>query len=228
MSRMRQRPRRVAVGVVLALTVLGAVGWLVWGSSVMAVESVVVEGVDDDDQQVVLDAAAVPFGEPLARVDVGATAERVREVPFVADVGVTRSWPRTIVVSVTLREALFAVRTGTGLGLVDDAGVVFRAVDTVPSDLVVVNSTDGRASTPAPEGLQAVAAMLGVLPEDLRTTITQITVSSAGMVTFRLGEVDVAWGGPGDETTKLTVLKALLATEPSFIDVSVPDTPVTR
>lgn len=228
MLRMRQRPRRVVAGVVAALTLLGAVGWLVWGSPVLVVESVVVEGVDEHDRQVVLDAAAVPFDEPLARVDVEATAERVGEVPFVADVSVTRSWPRTIVVSVKLREALFVVRTRSGLGLVDDAGVVFRGVDTVPSDLVVVTGTAGGASGPAPEGLQAVAAMLGVLPEELRTTITEIKISSANRVTFRLGEVDVVWGGPGDETKKLIVLQALLATEPVVIDVSAPDTPVTR
>jgi cell division protein FtsQ len=40
--------------------------------------------------------------------------------------------------------------------------------------------------------------------------------------------VSVVWGGQADGPKKLAVLEALLKTNPAVIDVSAPDTPVTR
>ena len=69
-----------------------------------------------------------------------------------------------------------------------------------------------------------------ILPADQRATVSAITVSSASMVTFALGEVEVVWGGRGSEEKKGKVLQVLLKTTPApkVIDVSAPDTPVTR
>ena len=53
-------------------------------------------------------------------------------------------------------------------------------------------------------------------------------MTSADLVTLQLGDVSVVWGGLADGSKKLTVLRALLPTHPAVIDVSAPDTPVTR
>ena len=70
--------------------------------------------------------------------------------------------------------------------------------------------------------------MLGLLTDTQRSTVTDLTVSSADLVTFMLGKVQVVWGGRGDGAKKLAVLNALLKTDPAVVDVSAPDTPVTR
>ena len=87
--------------------------------------------------------------------------------------------------------------------------MAFRDVDQAPAGLAVVN---GSGQRPAPEGLQAVIEVLRILPADQRATVSAITVSSASMVTFALGEVEVVWGGRGSEEKKGKVLQVLLKT----------------
>ncbi|MGB8381775.1 MAG: FtsQ-type POTRA domain-containing protein [Dermatophilaceae bacterium] len=225
-SRVRRRPLRLALAGVLALGLLIGVGWLVGFSSVLATTSVQVEGVSDADASAVLDAAAVPLGTPLARLDTNRIAERVQsQVRFVKQASVHRAWPQTVVVEVAPRTALLALRGADGsLSLVDDHGVSFREVATLPEDLPVVGSN----GTPAEDGLAVVVEVLGLLTDTQRSTVTDLTVSSADLVTFMLGKVQVVWGGRGDGAKKRAVLNALLKTDPAVVDVSAPDTPVTR
>ena len=224
----RQRPARVLAAAALTLAVVFGAGWLVWGSSVLAADTVRIEGLaaDDADRAAVAEAAAVPLGTALARIDVGAVAARVRSVPFVRDASVDRAWPHTVVVHVVPRVALFAVRGPQGrLGLVDADAVIFREVTSLPPGIPLANGT---SDAPAPEGLRAVVTVLRLLPETQRATVNEITVTSASLVTFKLGTVQVVWGGQGQEEKKMKVLQALLATKPTVVDVSAPDTPVTR
>ena len=55
-----------------------------------------------------------------------------------------------------------------------------------------------------------------------------IKVSSANLITFTLGSRTVVWGGGEDSARKVAILTALLRTKAKVIDVSAPDTPVTR
>jgi len=81
----------------------------------------------------------------------------------------------------------------------------------------------------APEGLRAAVSVLELLPTELRATVRDVTVSGANLVTFTVrGKVQVIWGGAGDGPKKLKLLTVLLATNPALVDVSAPDTPVTR
>ena len=58
--------------------------------------------------------------------------------------------------------------------------------------------------------------------------VSGIKVSSANLVTFTLGTRTVVWGGGEDSARKVAILTALLPTKAKVIDVSAPDTPVTR
>ena len=222
----RRRPLRVLAAAVTAIALLVGVGWVVWASPVFVVDEVVVAGLDGPDRDAALRAVGVPSGAPLARVDTAAVAHRVGSLPVVKRVAVTRSWPRTLLVTVTAREGMLVVRSATGtLQIVDDEGVAFRDVDEPPAGLALVNGTSDQ---PAPEGIQAVIGALRVLPPAQRAAISQITVTSASLVTFTLGDVSVIWGGRGSEEKKAKVLAVLLTTSPKVIDVSAPDSPVTR
>ena len=90
---------------------------------------------------------------------------------------------------------------------------------------LVTASSDAGSSK---EALKAALSLIRALPADLADQITTISVSSANLVTFKLGEVDVVWGGADQPTRKVAILRALLKTGPTAIDVSAPDTPVTR
>ncbi|MEA5652966.1 MAG: FtsQ-type POTRA domain-containing protein, partial [Cutibacterium granulosum] len=93
----RQRRRRTAVVVTVGIAVLMAVAVVVVRhSTVFAVEHVDVTGVRMLKADQVRDAASISPGTPLARVDVDHVASSVAAMPDVADVTVSRHWPRTV------------------------------------------------------------------------------------------------------------------------------------
>jgi cell division protein FtsQ len=78
------------------------------------------------------------------------------------------------------------------------------------------------------DALMAAVDVVEVLPKALQKQTTNVTVSGANLVTLRVRGTTVVWGGVGQPEKKLTVMTALLKGRPKLIDVSAPDTPVTR
>ena len=223
----RRRPRTL-LAVVAGLVVLAVVlVWLVGFSSVLATRTVTVTGLaDPGEQAAVVAAAAVPIGTPLARVDTGGALDRVAAIPTVASVSVSRSWPSTVVVSVQRKVPVLAVKNPQGqLQVVDASGVPFETVSTLPPGVAQVNAA---SDAPDPEGIRTAISILQLLPAERRAQVSAVTVTSADLVTLQLGQVSVVWGGIADGPKKLAVLQALLATNPAVVDVSAPDTPITR
>jgi cell division protein FtsQ len=171
-------------------------------------------------------AAAVPTGTPLARVDTAGAVDRVAKIPTVASVSVSRSWPSTVVVSVQRKVPVLAIKNPQGqLQVVDASGVPFEVVSALPAGVAQVNAA---SDVPDPEGIRAAISILQLLSPERRAQVSGVTVTSADLVTLQLGPVSVVWGGIGDGPKKLAVLEALLRTNPAVVDVSAPDTPITR
>jgi cell division protein FtsQ len=223
----RRRPWRRALLVAVAVATLAALGWVVGWSSWLGVDDVEVVGVTGPEADAVARLVAVPLGTPLARVDTEAVGARVRERVTVAEVSVRRSWPGTLTVEVVPRSAALVVRNPQGrLEVVDSEGVTFGTVRAVPKGVPVVTATGAEGTTR--EALQSSLALLEALPADLGRKVSGIKVSSANLVTFTLGSRTVVWGSGEDSARKVAILTALLDTKAKVIDVSAPDTPVTR
>ncbi len=225
--RARTWPRLLlTVGVAIVLLVT-AVVWLVAWSPVLTAREVAVNGLSNPaETQAVAAAAAIPLGVPLVKIDTSGAAARVAKIPTVASVTVTRSWPSTVTVQVERKVAVLGVQNPQGqLQVVDARGIPFEAVSALPPGIAQVNAT---SSAPDPAGLRAAIEVLQVLSPAQRSTVSALTVTSADLVTLQLGAVSVVWGGSDDGAKKLAVLNALLRTNPAVIDVSAPDTPVTR
>ncbi|MGL5816542.1 MAG: cell division protein FtsQ/DivIB [Phycicoccus sp.] len=226
-SSRRRHPWRRSLGLVLSATVVAGLVWVVGWSTVLAVDEVRVTGTSDAAGRSLLDRAAVVVGTPLVRVDTDAVAERVRGDITVAEVSVHRSWPRAVVVEVVHREPAIVVRNPRGqLEVVDIDGVAFDTVTAAPAGVPTVSAAAEAGMTPA--ALQAALTLLAALPRDLARQVTAVTVSSADLVTFRLGPRTVVWGGGEESDRKVAILRALLPMKSAVIDVSAPGTPVTR
>jgi cell division protein FtsQ len=164
------------------------------------------------------------------RVDTDAVQERLVAGKAWREVSVSRSLPHTVVVEVTPRVAVLAVRGAGGrVEVVDGEGVVFATVASAPAGVPVVSSG---AATVTKAGVTAALQALGSLEPAVRRNVSGVSVSEADQVSFRLRVKDatktVVWGGSGDGATKAKLV-ALLAAQPgSTIDVSVPSSPVTR
>jgi len=223
----RRRPARLA-GILLALlAVLAGAGWVVGFSPLLAVRTVRVSGLSDaGEREAVRAAAGIAMGTPLARVDTGGAAARIDAVATVDSVEVGRSWPSSLTVVVHRRVPVLVLKDPQGqLKVVDRKGVAFQVVPQAPAGVPLVNAT---TSAPDPGGLRAALSVLQLLPAAERAEVSDVRVTSADLVTFRLGPTTVIWGGVEDGPRKLTVLRTLLTTGPAVVDVSAADTPVTR
>lgn len=223
----RHRPLRLLMYAAAVLALVGLVGWVVGFSPLLAVRSVEVVGVPESEVTAIRTVAKVPLGVPLARVDSAAVAARVAERATVADVSIERSWPSTLVIHASPRQPFLVVKNPQGqLQVVDETGVAYAHVSKAPLGVPTVNAATQAALTP--DALAAAVSVVKVLPPATQRRVTNVTVSSANLVTLRIGRTSIVWGGVDEPERKLAIMTALLKGRPSLIDVSAPSTPVTR
>lgn len=219
----RRRHRLRIALVVLGTLAAAAAIWLVWFSSVLAVTSVRVVGLDgtipDSVAEQVLQTAAIPTAVPLARVDTDSAQQRVAQLPWVGSVDVRRGWPNEVVVAVSVRTPVARVGSD-GTKAVDADGVVFAPVGPTDKKLPVVDATG--------DGLSAAVAVLASLPSDLARRVVSLEATSLDDVelTLRSGDL-VRWGSADQPDVKATVLAALMKHKADLYDVSAPRLPTT-
>ena len=208
---------------VVALLVGGA--WLFWFSSYLAVRTVEVSGAERLGGAEVRAAAAVPDGEPLARVDLTAVQARVQALADVRAAEVTRTWPDTVTITVEERVPVAVVEIGGTLRGLDTEGVVFREYRSAPEGLP-------RVETPADTGRDALLEAAGVvsaLPGDLTRRVDHVEVATVDQISLELRDGrTVVWGSAEESEAKAEVLAALLEQPGSTYDVSVPSQPTIR
>lgn len=223
-ARRRVLTRR-AGWVLAALAPFAVAAWVLLGSSWLVVDKVVVTGETRVSAEQVLAAADVRLGTPLARVDTGAVAARVRALGPVASVRVSRVWPRTLRVTVVEREPLVAVGRGRSWTLYDATGTRLGSSPGVPAGLVELAVAHPGQDDPS---TRAALTVLQGLPKALRVQVAVVSASSPEQVGLVLRDGrQVVWGGTSDAGAKAAALVALLRLPGHVYDVSSP-TVVTR
>jgi len=210
--------------------VVGVV-WLVFFSSALAVKDVRVVGVEVLDASEVDAQAAVPFGSPLATVDLELIAQRVQELTAVRDVDVTRAWPDSVRIEVRERVAVAVVERngqngpdGTVQG-VDETGVVFRSYPSRPASLPLLQSGPDTSA----EALAESTLVVDALPAEVAQLVDYVDVQTVDTITLHLRDGRrVLWGSANQSPSKAEVLSVLLEQKASAYDVSVPGQPVIR
>ena len=226
-AHVRRRPWLVTAWLAGGLALLAGGIWLVQFSPVLVARSVRVEGVPRGAVSEIMRRAAVPIGTPMVRVDTTAIADRVIATATLAEVSVGLSWPSTIVIMASPRVPVLAVKNPQGqVQVVDAQGVAYATVTAPPRGVPIINTVE---SPPSREALRAGITVLRALSPSQRGRVTNVTVSGANMVTLKLGTVTVVWGGASEPELKVRVLTALMGHKGfGTIDVSAPNTPVTR
>lgn len=224
MRRARQRRLRAALPWALAgtgLALAGLAAWIVLGTGAAGVREVRVVGTELLTVGQVREAAAVPEGMPLARVDLAAVRGRVATLTPVDRVTVSRDWPDTVVVEVVERRAVAAVPDDNRFAVVDGSGVVFRILAGRPADLPLV-----RVAEPGPDdqATRAALAVLTALTPQLREQLSEVVVDGPARISLLLrGSRTIIWGDASQGETKARVATALLDREGDTIDVSAPE-----
>lgn len=205
------------------ITVVALAVNLVWFSSVFDVRTVKVLGNSMVPVSQIRTAAGITMGQPVARVDVEKSADRIRMIREVADVDVRRGLPHTIVIDVRERVAIAATTANNGgWWLVDDEGVMFRNVAKLPERMTVV-----QAYSELYRGIGA--RMAAGMPDWLRERVASVSVLAESDIRLQMknGKI-VRWGGEEKAERKAEVLYVLLKIKAKQYDVSAPNAPATK
>lgn len=200
------------------LAPLVLLGWLLLGSSLLAVRDVTVTGASRLTVAQVRAAAAVPVGTALARVDTAAVARRIRALPPVARVEVRRSWPHGLRLLVTERVPVAVIADGAQVLLLDATGTVVGPAPKTPPGLLILH-------VPSSAGPVASAALavLRDLPAALRAQVAGLSAATSDQVELQLRDGRrVVWGSPVDGARKAAATQVLLRLPGRVFDVSSP------
>jgi cell division protein FtsQ len=228
------RRRRLLVRAGGSAAAVVVLAWLLWGSPLLAVHRVQVDGAGSRTSAQVVEVAGIAEGTPLLRVDVDAAEARVARLPQIASVEVTRGWPRSVVITVVERVPVAVVEEDGVRSLVDADGVVFDTVTGDPPAGVV--PLDVVHPGPGDRVTRAAVSALAALPDGVRAHVASASASTTEDVRLVLADgTTVLWGSGEDADDKARVLTALLgqlesgALKPAgTIDVSAPRAVVLR
>jgi cell division protein FtsQ len=215
--------RPLLVGLAVVLAAAGLV-WVLFFSTLLATESVEVRGTGVVSAARVRELAAVPMGEPMARVDTDAVRARIEDLAAVKSVEVTRCWPHTVCIDVTERQSIAVVeKEGTLWGL-DSTGILFRKYSERPAELPLVHIK----ATASTDALAEAAGVVSALTPSLLRRVVFLDVQTVDEITLKLrsGAV-VVWGSAEESANKVRVLEPLLAARPNAVryNVSAPGNP---
>lgn len=220
--------RRVSALAAIGLVIAGALGWLVFASSALAVNTIEVRGAETLSTATVEGLLAIPKGTPLARVDLSAAEAVLEGIPQIESVRVSRDWPGTLVVQITERSAVAAVNVDGTIWLLDRFGILFAQVSAVPEGAVVLQvdrpGPDDRATSAGIEVIQALAPAI-------RAIVVAVSAPSLTEIELELTEDrTVIWGSPENSVRKSQILAGLLAggVPGTVYDVSSPTSAVVR
>lgn len=219
-----RHPWRAAFLVLAVTGVLAAAAWVLFGSRLLAVRSVVVTGTHLVPVSEVLAVAGIQPGTPLIRLDTAQAAARIDTIRQVRSAQVSRSWPDRVVIVVRERTpALALAAPGGGYDLVDADGVVVQWAAGRPAGLPLYPAPAAGGSLRGDPDLAAAAAVLAGLPAQLRNSVRSVTAPSPGQVTLHLaGGITVLWGGTDRAAAKARELAALEGSGERYFDVSAP------
>ncbi|MFH0410913.1 cell division protein FtsQ/DivIB [Corynebacterium sp. L4756] len=202
------------VGIIAAIAVV--VGLVVYFVPVFRVTNVEVTGNSHVTPEQVEEAAGVPDGSNLLRINVHDTAANVASLPWVATATVGRSLPNTLVVELTEREVAAYVDAEDGPHLIDTNGREF-IIDTPPEEAVEI--TGDWDSETLSEPVDVIAA----IPEELRTQIARIDVEERYVMSIHMEDGrTVMWGASEDNENKARALETVLQMEGDNWNISNP------
>ena len=169
--RERTRARRILLARRIALTLvtlaLAAGGvWVAFFSPVFAFSSSAVVVSGEDGTLVTADSVRSSIasfeGVPLTRLNTQAVARAVESNVAVRSASVSRRWPTSLRVSVTMRTGMAVEAASGGYWLVDDQGVAFQQVPSA-GEYPLATLPEDRAT-----GAADIASALGALDEATR------------------------------------------------------------
>ena len=234
MNDRRRAWTRIAVAGGLVFLVIVA-GYFLWfrNSSLVEVDEVKVEGATSNQEQIAAALAEAADGMSTLNVDEQSLARSVAGFPTVASIRVDAGFPSSLTVFITERIPVAEAELGGERVAVSADGVALPGVEVRGAKLPQLDADaagdDGQLSAVG----AAQAAALGGAPEEIRGRIEAAAwdPDRGGVVIALEGAPELRFGGGEDSERKWRAVATVLADPdlgtPAYLDVSVPERPVT-
>jgi cell division protein FtsQ len=223
--------RRVLAAALLLLVLYG--GYMLWfrDLSWFAIHDVTVKGATTNEREIKSAVERVAGDMTSLHIKDDELRDAVARFPTVASVGASTSFPHGIEVTITERLPVAFIRVHGQQTAVSADGYLLAGAD---FDAKALPRIEGAAAHGArlDEDAAAQAAILGATPAPLRNHITSSTWDdeSGGVVVDLNNGPEVRFGDGSRAQDKWEAAVAVLSGDergtPSYLDVSVPDRPV--
>jgi len=226
--------RGVTYWIVVAIGVLLLALWVVSGP-VCGISNVTVKGYTGSQKAAVQETAElVAASGSMVRVPVGDMRRALTRFPGIVDVDVTRDWPRSVTVDVTMGEpvAILAVDSG-GRYLLSPSGQVMGRAGAVAGLPVI------RVKTPPPGGVltdpgeRAALLFVGWLPPDVAGRLRNLRYQGGRLFADLANGLELRIGTPDQLAQKAQALAAVLSqanpevlARAAYLDISNPRRPM--
>lgn len=230
----RARHRRAAwITAGTVVVVFGASILVAVYSPLMALRTIEVRGTERVDETALRQALSDQVGTPLARIDFDEVKRDIAGFPLIESYVTEEVPPHTLVVTVTERTPVVAVRSGGTYDLVDPAGIVVQSSPKRPEGVPIADVRRAELGSPV---FRTMTEVVLSLPSTVRRQVTDVRASTADDVTLTLDDgSSVVWGSPDASDAKASLLAALVADHASRdpdkqveFDVSAPDNGIVR
>lgn len=230
----RSRHRRAAWITAASIVLVFGVSILVAVfSPLMALQTIEIKGTNRVDETQLRQALSDQIGTPLARLDFDAIKKDIAGFPLIESYVTEEAPPHTLVVTVTERTPVVAVRSGGSFDLVDPAGIVVQSSPKQPANMPVADIGSTKLGSSV---FRTMTEVVLSLPSTVRAQVTSVKASTADDVTLALKDgSSVVWGNPEQSDAKAALLAALVkdhsARNPGVVveyDVSAPDNGIVR
>jgi cell division protein FtsQ len=225
-----RRRRRWVVGFLVAASLLvGA--WYLTRTAVLDVDRIRVSGSVHTSEDDLITTSGLRPGEQLLDVDPGAIADRVRALPWVDDVSVTRSWRGDVEIAVSERVPVAVIAdTGGQPMLVDATGRVVAPVGSSDPGLLLIEGLRAGAAGDQVADVEGPLDVVAAMTPGLRTRIETLVVGTDGRIELRVRPSGVVrFCGPDRIVDKIRALQTVFAQVDdrglATLDVCVPEQP---
>lgn len=212
-------------------------GFVLLRSPFFEVRRVLVQGNQLIDQGKIKSVCDIAPGANIFKVDLSEAAARLKLMPMIKDVQVTRDLPSTVVIGVQERSPVGLLPTGEGFIEIDAEGVYLQKANAGAPGLPVITGINGNLPSPGEVvnagNLGDALAVISGLSSEAVADLSEVHVDIDGQIRlYTIEGIQCRFGSADDIQEKGNVFAQLLKELRSqrdrinYIDLSCTDKPV--